>query len=36
MHRGRPYDARYKRIMHRTTIAGRSENNPWVVQEQVA
>lgn len=32
LHRGRPWDdTRYKRIMHRTTIAGDSTNNPWLV-----
>ena len=36
MHRGRPYEARYKRIMHRTTIAGEAQNNPWVTQDKVA
>ena len=36
MHRGRSYDARHKRVMHRTTIAGLSENNPWIVQKEVA
>ena len=36
MHRGRPYEARYKRVMHRTTIAGEAQNNPWVTQDKVA
>ena len=36
MHRGRPYEARYKRIMHRTTIAGEAQNNPWVTRDKVA
>ena len=36
MHRGRPYDPKYKRVMHRTTIAGQAENNPWVVRNKVA
>ena len=36
MHRGRPYEARYKRIMHRTTIAGEARNNPWVTRDKVA
>lgn len=36
MHRGRPYDPRYKRVMHRTTIAGQADNNPWVVKDKVA
>lgn len=36
MHRGRPYEARYKRIMHRTTIAGQARNNPWVTRDKVA
>ena len=36
MHRGRPYEAKYKRIMHRTTIAGQARNNPWVTRDKVA
>ena len=36
MHRGRPYDPTYKRVMHRTTVAGQAENNPWVVRNKVA
>ena len=36
MHRGRPYDPKYKRVMHRTTVAGQAENNPWVVRNKVA
>lgn len=36
MHRGRPYEARYKRVMHRTTIAGEAQNNPWVTRDKVA
>ena len=36
MHRGRPYDPKYKRVMHRTTIAGQAENNPWIVRNKVA
>ena len=36
MHRGRPYESKYKRVMHRTTIAGSAENNPWVMQDKVA
>mgnify|MGYP001274949645 FL=1 len=36
MHRGLPYDPMYKRVMHRTTVAGHAENNPWVIREKVA
>ena len=36
MHRGRPYDPKYKRVMHRTTIAGHAHNNPWVIKDRVA
>ena len=36
MHRGLAYDTKYKRVMHRTTVAGHVENNPWVVRKQVA
>ena len=36
MHSGRPYEARYKRVKHITTIAGESQNNPWVTQDKVA
>ncbi|HIO01937.1 MAG TPA: TauD/TfdA family dioxygenase, partial [Alphaproteobacteria bacterium] len=36
MHRGLPYDPMYRRVMHRTTVAGHAENNPWVIREKVA
>ena len=36
MHRGLPYDPMYKRVMHRTTVAGHAENNPWVIRGKVA
>ena len=37
LHRGHPWDAsKYARVMHRTTIAGRAQDNPWVAQSQVA
>ena len=36
MHRGRPYDPTYRRVMHRTTVAGRAKDNPWVVNTKVA
>jgi alpha-ketoglutarate-dependent 2,4-dichlorophenoxyacetate dioxygenase len=37
LHRGRPWDdTRYKRIMHRTTIAGKAANNPWVIDQAAA
>ncbi len=36
MHRGRSYDHKYRRVMHRTTVAGRTEDNPWVVNTKVA
>ncbi len=34
LHRGRAWDeSRYKRIMHRTTIAGAGGDNPWLVDQ---
>jgi alpha-ketoglutarate-dependent 2,4-dichlorophenoxyacetate dioxygenase len=37
LHRGRPWDdTRYKRIMHRTTIAGRATDNPWLIDHAAA
>ena len=37
MHRGLPYDdTKFRRIMHRTTLAGQAEKNPWIVNEKVA
>ena len=34
LHRGRAWDeSRYKRIMHRTTIAGEGGDNPWLVDQ---
>ncbi|MDP6350661.1 MAG: TauD/TfdA family dioxygenase [Alphaproteobacteria bacterium] len=37
LHRGRAWDgSRYARVMHRTTIAGRAEDNPWIVEDKVA
>ena len=37
MHRGLPYDdTKFRRIMHRTTLAGQAEKNPWLVNEKVA
>ena len=34
MHRGLPYDdTKFRRIMHRTTLAERTEDNPWVANE---
>ncbi len=32
LHRGRPWDeSRYRRVMHRTTVAGEAADNPWRV-----
>ena len=37
MHRGLPYDdTKFRRIMHRTTLAGQAEKNPWLVNKKVA
>jgi alpha-ketoglutarate-dependent 2,4-dichlorophenoxyacetate dioxygenase len=37
LHRGRAWDdTRYKRIMHRTTIAGKAAENPWVIDQAAA
>jgi alpha-ketoglutarate-dependent 2,4-dichlorophenoxyacetate dioxygenase len=31
LHRGRPYDIKYRRVMHRTTIADPAPGNPWAL-----
>ena len=31
LHRGRPYDIKYRRVMHRTTIADPTPGNPWAL-----
>ncbi len=37
LHRGRPWDdSKYKRVMHRTTIAGEAAENPWLIGQTAA
>ncbi len=37
LHRGRPYDmAKHHRIMHRTTLAGDTADNPWALDRAAA